>query len=108
MPASRVKLRERAPGVVAADIADHAAWLVHLVVDMLGRELQAFAIHDDAVTCGIGLGAQFGLPMDKSGFIIADEAKAMFSAGCAKKAADVVTSTQNSTAAALKAIQASR
>ncbi|NTV14007.1 MAG: CoB--CoM heterodisulfide reductase iron-sulfur subunit A family protein [Desulfobulbaceae bacterium] len=57
---------------------------------------------------GKSLGAQFGLPMDKSGFIIADEAKAMFSAGCAKKAADVVTSTQNSTAAALKAIQASR
>ena len=54
------------------------------------------------------LGAQFGLAMDKSGFIIADEAKAMFAAGCAKKAADVVTSTQNSTAAALKAIQASR
>jgi quinone-modifying oxidoreductase subunit QmoA len=55
-----------------------------------------------------GLGAQFGLTMDKSGFIIADESKAMFAAGCAKKAADVVTSTQNSTAAALKAIQASR
>jgi len=55
-----------------------------------------------------GLAAQFGLPIDKSGFIIADEAKAMFPAGCAKKPADVVTSTQNSTAAALKAIQASR
>lgn len=54
------------------------------------------------------LGAQFGLTMDTSGFIIAEEAKAMFPAGCAKKAADVVTSTQNSTAAALKAIQASR
>lgn len=53
-------------------------------------------------------GAQFGLTMDRSGFIIGDDAKAMFSAGCAKKAADVVTSTQNSTAAALKAIQASR
>ncbi|NTV15535.1 MAG: CoB--CoM heterodisulfide reductase iron-sulfur subunit A family protein [Desulfobulbaceae bacterium] len=53
-------------------------------------------------------GAQFGLTLDKSGFIIADDTKAMFAAGCAKKAADVVTSTQNSTAAALKAIQASR
>lgn len=57
---------------------------------------------------GKNLAAQFGLSMDKSGFIIANEATAMFSAGCAKKAADVVTSTQNSTAAALKAIQASR
>ena len=33
---------------------------------------------------------------------------AMIAAGCAKKAADVVTTTQNSTAAALKAIQVSR
>ena len=49
-----------------------------------------------------------GLLLDNSGFIISEPDKAMISAGCAKKAADVVTCTQSSTAAALKAIQASR
>ena len=53
-------------------------------------------------------GAALGVSMDGNGFVLADEAKAMFAGGCAKKAADVVTSGQNSTAAALKAIQASR
>ncbi len=48
------------------------------------------------------------LQMDANGFVIADADKAMLSAGCAKKAADVVTCTQSSTAAALKAIQVSR
>ncbi|KJR98621.1 MAG: heterodisulfide reductase subunit A [Desulfobulbaceae bacterium BRH_c16a] len=53
-------------------------------------------------------GAPVALNMDTSGFIISDYDKAMISAGCAKKAADVVTCTQSSTAAALKAIQVSR
>lgn len=53
-------------------------------------------------------GAPVALEMDQSGFVITDSAKAMIAAGCAKKAADVVTTTQNSTAAALKAIQVSR
>jgi quinone-modifying oxidoreductase subunit QmoA len=57
---------------------------------------------------GQAVAAQIGLQVDANGFIVSDAAKAMLSAGCAKKAADVVTSTQNSTAAALKAIQASR
>ncbi len=48
------------------------------------------------------------LQMDANGFIISEPEKGMISAGCAKKAADVVTCTQSSTAAALKAIQASR
>ncbi|MBU0483518.1 MAG: FAD-dependent oxidoreductase [Proteobacteria bacterium] len=49
-----------------------------------------------------------GLTIDSNGFVVTDEDKAMIAAGCAKKAADVVTTTQNSTAAAMKAIQASR
>lgn len=53
-------------------------------------------------------GAPTELNLDASGFIISDFDKAMISAGCAKKAADVVTCTQSSTAAALKAIQVSR
>ena len=53
-------------------------------------------------------GAPVALNMDANGFVISDESKAMFAAGCAKKASDVVTTTQNSTAAALKAIQVSR
>jgi quinone-modifying oxidoreductase subunit QmoA len=53
-------------------------------------------------------GAPVTLDMDASGFVITNAAKAMIAAGCAKKAADVVTTTQNSTAAALKAIQVSR
>lgn len=53
-------------------------------------------------------GAPVALNMDSSGFVISDNDKAMFAAGCAKKAADVVTTTQSSTAAALKAIQVSR
>ena len=52
--------------------------------------------------------ASLGVAMDDNGFIVSDADKAMLSAGCAKKAADVVTSTQNATAAALKAIQVSR
>ena len=53
-------------------------------------------------------GAPVALDMDANGFVITNAAKAMIAAGCAKKAADVVTTTQNSTAAALKAIQVSR
>ena len=54
------------------------------------------------------MGSAFGLAMDTNGFIVSDVDKAMIAAGCAKKASDVVTATQNATAAALKAIQASR
>ena len=50
--------------------------------------------------------AALGVATDNNGFILADEG--MTSAGCAKKASDVVTSAQNATAAALKAIQVSR
>jgi quinone-modifying oxidoreductase subunit QmoA len=53
-------------------------------------------------------GAPVALALDAAGFIIPDYDKAIISAGCAKKAADVVTCTQSSTAAALKAIQVSR
>ncbi len=53
-------------------------------------------------------GAPVALQMDSNGFVITDAEKGMIAAGCAKKAADVVTTTQNSTAAALKAIQVSR
>jgi quinone-modifying oxidoreductase subunit QmoA len=51
-------------------------------------------------------GASLGVQMDNNGFVLSDEG--MIAAGCAKKAADVVTSNQSATAAALKAIQASR
>ncbi|MDP2107216.1 MAG: heterodisulfide reductase subunit A, partial [Desulfobulbaceae bacterium] len=54
------------------------------------------------------MGSVCGATMDSNGFIISDSEKAILAAGCAKKASDVVTATQNSTAAALKAIQASR
>ncbi len=57
---------------------------------------------------GQAAAAQVGVQVDGNGFIVSDADKAMLSAGCAKKPADVVTTTQNSTAAALKAIQASR
>ncbi len=53
-------------------------------------------------------GAPVALAMDNSGFIISDPEKGMIAAGCARKAADVVTTNQSSTAAALKAIQVSR
>ncbi|MBE0585549.1 MAG: heterodisulfide reductase subunit A, partial [Desulfofustis sp.] len=53
-------------------------------------------------------GAPAGVALDGSGFVISDFDKGMIGAGCAKKAADVVTCTQSSTAAALKAIQVSR
>jgi quinone-modifying oxidoreductase subunit QmoA len=53
-------------------------------------------------------GAALGLQMDSNGFIIPDYDQGTISAGCAKKAADVVTSNQSATAAALKAIQMSR
>jgi len=53
-------------------------------------------------------GAPVALDMDDSGFVLSNFDKAMIAAGCAKKPADVVTTTQSSTAAALKAIQVSR
>ncbi len=52
--------------------------------------------------------AQLGLDVDASGFIVSNPEAGMISCGCAKKAADVVTSAQSSTAAAMKAIQAGR
>ncbi len=51
-------------------------------------------------------GAALGLQMDANGFVISDNG--IIASGCARKASDVVTSGQNSTAAALKAIQATR
>jgi quinone-modifying oxidoreductase subunit QmoA len=52
--------------------------------------------------------AALGLDVDASGFIVSNPEAGMISCGCAKKAADVVTSAQSSTAAAMKAIQAGR
>lgn len=52
--------------------------------------------------------AALGVAVDGNGFILADAQAGMVSAGCAKKAADVVTCGQSATAAAMKAIQASR
>lgn len=53
-------------------------------------------------------GAALGLEMDDNGFLLGDPEAGMIAAGCAKKAADVVTSNQSATAAALKAIQVLR
>jgi quinone-modifying oxidoreductase subunit QmoA len=53
-------------------------------------------------------GAALGLDMDANGFVQSNEDKATIGAGCAKKAADVVTCAQSATAAALKAIQVAR
>lgn len=52
--------------------------------------------------------ASLGLDVDGNGFVISNPETGMISAGCAKKAADVVTSAQSATAAALKAIQAGK
>jgi quinone-modifying oxidoreductase subunit QmoA len=52
--------------------------------------------------------AGLGLDVDSNGFVVSNPATGMISAGCAKKAADVVTSAQSATAAALKAIQAGK
>lgn len=53
-----------------------------------------------------------GLPVtldtDPNGFVLSSSETGIFSAGCACRAADVVTSNQSATAAALKAIQVSR
>ncbi|MEW6594672.1 MAG: FAD-dependent oxidoreductase [Thermodesulfobacteriota bacterium] len=51
--------------------------------------------------------AALGVATDNNGFIVSDD-EGMVSCGCAKKAVDVVTSGQSATAAAMKAIQASR
>ncbi len=53
-------------------------------------------------------GAPAALTFDSNGFVLSDFEKGLIGAGCAKKAADVATTTQSSTAAALKAIQVSR
>ena len=49
-----------------------------------------------------------GVSMDGNGFVISEPDRGMIAAGCAKSAADVYTSAQSSTAAALKAIQIGR
>ena len=46
--------------------------------------------------------------MDPNGYVVSDAANGQIAAGCAKSAADVYTSAQSSTAAALKAIQIGR
>jgi quinone-modifying oxidoreductase subunit QmoA len=48
------------------------------------------------------------LKQDANGFLLSEADKGYYAAGCAKKAADVVTCAQSSTAAALKALQVSR
>lgn len=53
-------------------------------------------------------GAPVALETDPSGFVISNPETGVLSAGCACRAADVVTSNQSATAAALKAIQVSR
>ena len=53
-------------------------------------------------------GVTLGLQMDSNGFLLGDADAGIIAAGCAKKAADVVTSNQSATAAALKAIQVLR
>ena len=53
-------------------------------------------------------GAPAGVSLDENGFVLSDYANGIIGAGCAKKASDVATTTQSSTAAALKAIQVSR
>jgi quinone-modifying oxidoreductase subunit QmoA len=53
-------------------------------------------------------GGTLGLQMDSNGFLLGDADAGMIAAGCAKQAADVVTSNQSATAAALKAIQVLR
>ena len=51
--------------------------------------------------------AAVGLAVDEHGFILSDQGKSgMVGAGCVKQPADVATSAQDATAAALKAIQA--
>lgn len=52
--------------------------------------------------------APAGVSLDDNGFVLSDFAGGIIGAGCAKKASDVATTTQSSTAAALKAIQVSR
>ena len=49
-----------------------------------------------------------GLNMDDNSFIVSDFDSGIIATGCAKKAGDVVSCAQSSTAAALKAIQVSR
>jgi len=53
-----------------------------------------------------GQGQALGLRQDPNGFVV--EGPGMFAAGCAKGASDVYTCAQNSTAAAMKAIQITR
>jgi len=53
-------------------------------------------------------GKSLGVRMDGNGFVVSDADKGQIAAGCAKSAADVYTSAQSSTAAALKAIQIGR
>ncbi|MGW8161856.1 MAG: heterodisulfide reductase subunit A, partial [Desulfobulbales bacterium] len=53
-------------------------------------------------------GKFLGVKMDPNGFVVSDADKGQLAAGCAKSAADVYTSAQSSTAAALKAIQIGR
>ena len=54
------------------------------------------------------LAAGIGVDVDSNGFVVNNPDAGVMSAGCAKKAADVVTCAQSATAAALKAIQAGK
>ena len=74
-------------------------------------------IHQKVDMCVLATGMQpalgdqgkaLGVNMDGNGFVVSEPDKGMIAAGCAKSAADVYTSAQSATAAALKAIQIGR
>ncbi len=53
-------------------------------------------------------GDSCGVTVDGNGFVVSEPEKGMIGAGCARNSADVYTSVQSATAAALKAIQIGR
>ncbi len=100
-------------GKVADIIAEADGGVTVVAEDAVSGQKKSQKV--DMAILATGMQPSFGLEdtpvelkTDANGFIISEPEKGIFAAGCAKKPSDVVTTTQNSTAAALKAIQASR
>jgi len=99
-------------GKVADIVAEADGGVTVIAEDAVSGEKMSQKVDMAVLATGmqpsLAAGAPVDLTMDDNGFVITDLDKGMIAAGCAKKAADVVTTTQSSTAAALKALQVSR
>ena len=101
---TRIEFEAEQQGISPAELADRNHQKIVEVIEGFGIAFDNYTTTESSWHKKFV--REIYLQMDANGFVLSDEG--MIASGCAKKASDVVTSGQNSTAAALKAIQATR